>query len=96
MDLGDVRTILSTHFRSLQERKVAELFIFGSVVRGEADEDSDIDILVVFSEPVGLFHFIRLQDHLEQLLGCDVDLVTRDALKPALRDSILREAVRAA
>jgi predicted nucleotidyltransferase len=80
----------------LREQKVAELFVFGSVARGEATSDSDIDILVSFSEPVGLFHFLRLRAALADALGHSVDLVTPDALKPAFRETILKEAVRAA
>jgi uncharacterized protein len=75
---------------------VGALFVFGSVVRGEAREDSDIDLLVEFTRPVGLFDFIDLQQRLGSLLGRHVDLVTRAALKPQMRDRVLKEAVRAA
>jgi predicted nucleotidyltransferase len=51
---------------------------------------SDIDILVDFSAPVTLFEFARLRRHLQSLLGRPVDLVTRDALKPQLRERVLR------
>ena len=71
------------------------LEIFGSVARGEAGPDSDVDLLVDFDHPIGLFHFFRVQRALEQFLGCHVDLVMRDAIKPQLRERILREAVRA-
>ncbi len=70
--------------------------IFGSVARGEAGPDSDVDLLVEFSRPVGLFHFIGVKEYLEQLLGRPVDLVTRDAIKRQFRDAILAEAVDAA
>lgn len=75
---------------------VGALFLFGSVVRGEAREDSDIDIIVDFTKPVGLFDFIGLQERLGALLGRRVDLVTRAALKPRIRERVLEEAVRAA
>ena len=80
----------------LQTHSVRELWLFGSVARGEAHDTSDVDILVDFSAPVTLFEFLRLQRHLESVLGRKVDLVTRDALKPQLRHRILSEAVRAA
>lgn len=80
----------------LQTHAVKELWLFGSVARGEAGSASDVDILVDFSAPVSLFEFLRLQRRLESVLGRKVDLVTRDALKPQLRDRILGEAVRAA
>ena len=76
--------------------KVKTIGLFGSFVRDEPDQDSDIDLLVEFYQPIGLFDFIRLKTQFEALLGRPVDLVTPDALHPALRDSILSEAVHAA
>ena len=87
---------LSGHSRVLGGFKVKSISIFGSVARDEALETSDVDILVEFSEPVGLFHFVRLKRSLEELLGVRVDLVTPGALKAQLRERILREAIRAA
>jgi predicted nucleotidyltransferase len=75
---------------------VAAMFLFGSISRGDAGDDSDIDLIVEFSQPVGLFQFIGLQDRLAELLGRRVDLVTAAALKPRIRDRVLAEAIRAA
>lgn len=75
---------------------VSAIFVFGSAVRNEAREDSDVDLLVDFERPVGLFEFLRLRRFLSDLVGRPVDLVTRAALKPQLRDRILAEAIRAA
>ncbi len=75
---------------------VARLSLFGSFARDEGRDDSDVDLLVEFSRPVGLFEFVRLQRHLGDLVGHRVDLVTPAALKPQLRDRILHEAVVAA
>jgi len=72
------------------------LRLFGSMVRGEARPDSDIDILVEFSKPIGLLAFVALKHRLTVLLGRPVDLVTTDALKPPLREGILHEAENAA
>lgn len=80
----------------LKSHAVQELWLFGSAAREEMQAASDVDILVDFSRPVSLFEFVRLRWKLESLLERPVDLVTRDALKPQLRDQILREAVRAA
>lgn len=80
----------------LKSHAVQELWLFGSAAREEMQAASDVDILVDFSRPVSLFEFVRLLWKLESLLERPVDLVTRDALKPQLRDQILREAVRAA
>jgi predicted nucleotidyltransferase len=75
---------------------VTTLPLFGSAVRDELRDDSDIDLLVEFGRPVGLFEFVRLRRTLEVLLGRRVDLVTAQALKRRLRDRIVAEAVRAA
>jgi uncharacterized protein len=93
MDLNSVSQILQTHQADLDQFAVKTIAIFGSVARGEAEESSDIDLLVEFNRPVGLFEFIRLKNYLENLTGSQVDLVTSDALRPELRESILREAV---
>ncbi|MFN8534004.1 MAG: nucleotidyltransferase family protein [Dehalococcoidia bacterium] len=86
---------LTAHAEEWRSHGVASLAIFGSVARGEAGPDSDIDVLVRFAEPVGLFAFLRLQRRLEEVLGCRVDLVTEDALRQSFREEVLREAIRA-
>ncbi len=67
--------------------------IFGSVARGDADEQSDIDFLVQMEPGRSLFDLGGLQYDLEQLLGCRVDVVTEQGLKVRLREDVLREAV---
>lgn len=74
--------------------KVRNLGIFGSVVRGEAEGASDIDILVEFEEPIGFFKFLELEEYLGEKLGTKVDLVSRKALKPRIGRRILEELVR--
>jgi uncharacterized protein len=96
MNAQDVVERLAASRSDWEPYGVAALFVFGSVVRGEAREDSDIDLIVDFARPVGLFEFIRLRDRLGALLGRRVDLVTRAALKPQMRERVLNEAVRAA
>ncbi|MDQ0256763.1 putative nucleotidyltransferase [Evansella vedderi] len=77
----------------LQEKyKVSKVGYFGSYARGEQTEDSDIDILVEFSQPIGL-EFVELKEYLEDKLGKEVDLVTVNALKPKLRKTILKEVI---
>jgi predicted nucleotidyltransferase len=73
--------------------KVKTIGLFGSYVRGEQNDTSDLDILVDFFEPISLFRFIELEDFLSQELGVKVDLVMRDALKPRIKDGILNEAI---
>jgi len=75
-----------------EKYKVRQIGIFGSYRRGEQKKSSDLDLLVEFFEPVGLFDFIRLEDFLSEQLGVKVDLIMKDALKPLLRDKIINEA----
>ena len=72
---------------------VKSLALFGSVARDEATPASDVDLLVEFDRPVGLFGLFALQDFLESLLGCKVDLGTPDSLKPRIRARVLQEMV---
>jgi predicted nucleotidyltransferase len=75
---------------------VRELCAFGSVLRNDFGEQSDVDLLVEFDlglQP-SLFHLIRLQHRLEDLLGRKVDLVPKDGLKPLIRDEVLASARR--
>jgi hypothetical protein len=95
MTRDDILAKLREHREDLTRLGVKSLALFGSAARNEASAASDVDLLVEFDRPVGLFHFIDVKDYLENLLGCRVDLVTRDALKPQLEPTILREAVHA-
>ena len=72
---------------------VKSLAVFGSFARGEEKPDSDMDILVEFSRPVGFFTFLDLEQHLSDKLGIKVDLVTKNALKPKIGKRILHELV---
>jgi predicted nucleotidyltransferase len=73
--------------------KVKSIGIFGSFVRGEQSEESDIDMLVEFKGPIGFFKFMELEYYLEERLGTKVDLVTPDAIKPLINPRVMREAV---
>jgi uncharacterized protein len=75
---------------------VDSIELFGSYVRGEQTEKSDLDVLVTFSEPnnVDLFKFIELRLFLKDELGVDVDLIEKDTLKPRLKGQILEEAIK--
>jgi len=92
--LEEIRNILAEHKEELKQKyKVKEIGIFGSFVRGEPRKRSDIDILVEFEEPIGLFEFIDLEEHLGKLLDSKVDLVSKGALKPRIGEYILKEVV---
>jgi len=95
MKRDEILNLLASHREDIGKFGVKSLALFGSAARDEAKAESDIDILVEFSKPVGLFTFVRLQMHLERLLGLPVDLVTPDALKMALKKRILEEAIHA-
>ena len=73
--------------------KVSSIGIFGSYVRAENKKASDVDLLVEFYEPIGFFKFTELEEILGKLLEKKVDLVTKKALKPVIRDEILQEVV---
>ena len=77
----EIKRIIEKDRKELEKKyKVKDIALFGSYVRGDQNEKSDLDILVEFREPVG-FLFIHLADFLEEQLGVEVDLVTRDAIK---------------
>ena len=67
--------------------------VFGSVVRGEAGEDSDVDFLVQLERDRSLLDHVALMQDLEDLFGCRVDVVTERALHRLVRDRVLAEAV---
>jgi uncharacterized protein len=86
---------LRQHLPELSKRyNISYLGIFGSYVRGEQKEDSDLDILVEFSQKPDLFEFIGLKQDLSDLLEVKVDLVMKSALKPRIGKKILEEVVQ--
>jgi predicted nucleotidyltransferase len=90
MNLTDIEKILKVHKPVLQEKyKVKEIGVFGSYVRNEQSEQSDIDILVQLNELIG-WEFLDLKEFLESILNVKVDLVTINDLKPQINDIILR------
>ena len=92
----DILALLKEELPNLRkEYGVDTLAVFGSYVRDDQKEGSDIDILVEFVETVDFIEFMRLEFHLTDILGCKVDLVTPDALRPIMRDDILESAMYA-
>jgi uncharacterized protein len=94
--LTEIKEILSQCKPIVQEKfKVRELGIFGSYLREEQTQESDIDVLVEF-EPgfrFGLITFCELEDYLSEMLGVKVDLVMKQGLKPRIGKRILSEVV---
>jgi len=92
--LKEIQTIIESVKPLLRERfKVKTIGVFGSYVRGEQKQQSDIDVLVEFEEPIGLFEFMDLEFYLSDLLDTKVDLVSKKALKPYIGKRILEEVI---
>jgi len=72
---------------------LSELGIFGSYVRGEQNEASDVDVLIDYTEAPDLIELIDLENYLSDNLGMKVDVVTKNGLKPRLKERILSEVV---
>lgn len=92
--LNEIESVLSSRKSYLESKfGVREIGIFGSYVRGAHTPGSDLDILVEFARPLGLIEFMALKYYLSDLLGLNVDLVMKRALKPRLVDGVLRDVV---
>ena len=96
MKRDDVVNQLKAHLDQLAEFKIKSLAIFGSVARGEARPDSDIDFLVEFNGPTTFDQYMGLKIFLEDLLCHPVDLVTRKGVRPELAPYVEQEARRVA
>ncbi len=92
--LEEIKQKIALHKLVLHEHyKVRELGIFGSYVRQEQTETSDVDVLVEFSETPSLLKFVNLENYLSDNLGVKVDLVHKSGLKPRIGERILVEVV---
>lgn len=93
-ELEKITKVLKQNKSALaRDFNVKKIGVFGSYARGQAKRRSDIDILVEFSQTPGLIDYIRTENNLSGLLKRRVDLVMKDALKPAIGKRILREVV---
>ncbi len=90
---NDINEIKQKIVPILQDYGVKKIALFGSCVRGEMEEESDIDILVDIKADISLLGFVGLKQKIEEALGRKVDLVEYDTLKPLLRERILKEQV---
>ncbi len=90
----EIREVIEKNKPKLASRYgIRRIGVFGSFARGEQCTRSDVDILVEFDEVPGLLQFVRIEEHLRRLLGRKVDLVRKEALRPELKEHILREVV---
>ncbi len=85
---------LNAHADILRQMGVTRIGVFGSVVQGNVDLASDIDVLVTLAEP-SFRVFMQIKFALEDILGRPVDLVLEDTLREELRPTVLREVVYA-
>lgn len=92
--LEEIKAILIPYKSFLVEKfKISELGIFGSYVKGEQNQESDVDILVEFSEVPTLFDLVEIEYLISDKIGLSVDLVHKSGLRPHLRDNVLNETV---
>ncbi|MCK5286741.1 MAG: nucleotidyltransferase family protein [Thermodesulfovibrionia bacterium] len=92
--LEEIKKKIQKHKKELVKNYgVREIGIFGSYVRGEQGENSDVDVLVELEKPIGFFKFLELEEQLMKIMGLKVDLVTKKALKPIIGKYILEELV---
>lgn len=92
--LPEIERILKGLKPILRENfKVKEIGIFGSFVRGEQKETSDLDLLVEFIEPIGLIKYVGLQNFLSDKVGAQVDLIAKSGLKPRISEQVSKEVV---
>jgi hypothetical protein len=92
MDLEQLRRMKPQILAVAHEHGVGNVRVFGSIVRGEAKPTSDVDFLVTIERLLGWKYF-GLEPALEELLGCEVDVVSDDAINRFMRDRIISEAV---
>jgi len=95
MKREQVLETVRSHRKTLEQLGVKSLELFGSVARDEAGADSDADFLVEFSAEVGLFELFKVKHFLEEILGCAVDLGTKDSLREHLRQPVSEDLIRA-
>ena len=92
--LDDLRKILQAHKEELNKKYgVSEIGIFGSYVKNEQNDASDVDILIDFNTSIDLLTFVNLKNYLSDLLKVNVDLVMKKALKPKIGQRILHEVM---
>ncbi|MBF0252387.1 MAG: nucleotidyltransferase domain-containing protein [Candidatus Omnitrophica bacterium] len=91
MGKKEIKDILLKNLRIAEKYKIKSLFLFGSCVREEATEESDVDLLIEFKEPTFRNYVGCLREY-QDLFGQKVDLVCRDSLKQRIRSFVLAEA----
>ena len=88
---NEIKRKLKDNSNILKNYHVSRIGIFGSFVNGSAVENSDVDLLVDFSDTISLFQYVHLSDSITSFLNQKVDLVTVDGIKPLIKNKILNE-----
>lgn len=92
--LDEIKNILDKHREELKGKyKITEIGVFGSYVRGEQRNRSDVDLLAQFGEPISLLELVGAENYISDLLRMKVDLVPKEDVRPELKDRILKEVV---
>lgn len=90
--LDQVKKVITEEKDTLTKKyNVARIGVFGSVVRGEDTKDSDIDLIVDFSEPIGLMDLVGLEFYLSDKIGKKVEIATRKSLSPYIKDKVFKQ-----
>ena len=93
-EIERIKKEIRNNIQPLKDKyKVKTIGVFGSYVREDQKEGSDVDILIEFEEPISLLEFMALERQLSKILGKKVDLVMKTALKPRIGRHILNEVV---
>ncbi len=93
-NIEEIKSIIISQKDNLRKMyRVKEIGIFGSYVRGEQQEKSDLDVLVEFEQPVSLLWMVKVENYLSELLGIKVDLVPKKDVRYELKERIIKEAV---
>ncbi len=93
MKRDHVLQLLRQHLSDFTRLGVTSLALFGSTARDESHAESDVDILVEFEGPATFDRYVDLHFYLEELLGCKVDLLTRNALREQIRPFVEEELI---
>src|SRR5260370_42022335 len=94
MDRAAAIARLKAHEAELKQLGVEHLYLFGATAHGEARKDSDVDLFFDYEKgKLGLFQLMDVKEHAASILGCKVDIMTRDTLHKVLRDRIEAAAV---
>ena len=87
----NLEPVMSRLRAACNDKDIAMLGVFGSVARGEDTANSDVDLLIRLSKPVGLVEFIALEDTFTEIFGRNVDLATEASLHPLIRQNVLAD-----